>query len=355
MGRVVRRTALIVLALGVIGAGIGAWLWNDRVEITAVGLPFARVARAGASPAVTVTWLGVTTLLFDDGETRLLTDGFFSRPGVFDLLLDRPVSPDAAGIDRALAVAKISRLAAVMTVHSHYDHAMDAAEVAKRTGALVLGSSSTANLARGAGLAEERIVEISDGETRQFGRFAVQFLRSRHMPMGADGAPPMPGTIDAPLSPPAPISAWREGGSYSISIVHPTGSALVQGSAGYVEGALAGLQADVVFLGIAGLARLGADYTETYWREVVERTGGGRVFPIHYDDFTRPYGDVRAFPRFFDDMERSLDLLSQAAERRDPPIRLELLPFGQPVALFPAEAANGSPSGRSPARRREPS
>lgn len=32
--------------------------------------------------AVKVTFLGTTTLLFDDGETQLMIDGFFTRPSL---------------------------------------------------------------------------------------------------------------------------------------------------------------------------------------------------------------------------------------------------------------------------------
>ncbi len=341
MARALRLLGLSVSALLVVVGLLGWWVWNDRPDLSATGLPVAAAngGREAASPSadVRVTWLGVTTLLFDDGETRILTDGFFSRPGPLDVALDRPVAPDGSGIERALAQAGISQLAAVVTVHSHYDHAMDTAEVARRTGALVLGSVSTANLARSAGLPAERIVEMSDGASRRLGRFTVSFVRSRHAPIASGGAPPFPGDIDVSFALPAPVSAWREGGSYSIVIAHPLGTALVQGSAGYVESALAGVRANVVLLGIGGLAGLGRDYTAAYWREVVERTGPRRVFPIHYDDFTEPYGSVRAFPRALDDVSLGLGWLSELA--RADRVRIELLPFGRAVSLFPASEA----------------
>jgi len=323
---------MVVLVLGILAVLGLLWAWNDRPDLAATGLPEAELATAAGG--VRVTWLGVTTLLFDDGETRLLTDGFFSRPGLLDVLGERPVEPDLPGIDAALAAAGITALDAVMTVHSHYDHAMDAGEVAKRTGARVLGSASTANAARGAGLAEERIVVVEDGASRRFGRFTVTFLRSRHAPIGEDGGPPIPGTIDAPLATPAPISAWREGGSYTIVIAHPEGTALVQGSAGYVEGALDGVRADVALLGIGALSRLGRRHAERYWDEIVARTGVTRVLPVHYDDFTRPYGDVRPLPRAVDDAEQSLGWLADQAATGAAPVRIELLPFREPVALF---------------------
>jgi L-ascorbate metabolism protein UlaG (beta-lactamase superfamily) len=332
-----------LVAILLVAAALGlAFVWNDRPDPLAAGIPGAPESDPGAE-GVRVAWLGVTTLLFDDGETRILTDGFFSRPGLLDLALDRPVAPDLAGIERALAEGGIVRVAAVIPVHSHYDHAMDAGEVAKRTGALVVGSASTAQVARGAGLPEERIVEAglpeerivvpAEGTTLRFGAFTVTLHRSRHAPLD-DGQPPFPGTIDTPLVPPAPVSAWREGASFSVLVAHPRGTALVQGSAGYVEDALEGVGADVVLLGVGGLARLGRDHAGRYWREIVARTGSRRVFPIHWDDFTLPYGDVRAFPRALEDLEASLAWLLELAREGEPPVRVELLPFRRPVGLY---------------------
>ena len=96
-------------------------------------------------------------------------------------------------------------------------------------------SESTANVARGAGVDESRIVVVDDRRRERYGDFAVTLIRSAHLPM-ENGGPPIPGTIDVPLVPPAPIGAWKEGGSYSIVIEHPAGTAVVQGSAGYLEG-----------------------------------------------------------------------------------------------------------------------
>src|SRR5688572_10083749 len=64
---------------------------------------------------LTVTFLGVSTLLFDDGETAILTDGFFSRPGLFSVLTR--IAPDSVIIQQALDRAGITRLAAVIPVH----------------------------------------------------------------------------------------------------------------------------------------------------------------------------------------------------------------------------------------------
>ncbi|MFC0452562.1 MBL fold metallo-hydrolase [Rhodococcus jostii] len=79
------------------------------------------------------TFLGVSTVLLSDGETAVMTDGFFSRPPLLRSVL-RPLRPDRAAIDRALARVRTDRLAAVLVAHSHYDHALDSPIVAQRTG-----------------------------------------------------------------------------------------------------------------------------------------------------------------------------------------------------------------------------
>jgi L-ascorbate metabolism protein UlaG (beta-lactamase superfamily) len=85
---------------------------------------------------------------------------------------------------------------------------------------------------------------------------------------------------------------------------------------------------------MGGLARLGRNYTAEYWSEIVARTGARRVLPIHYDDFTRPYGEVLPFPRIVDDLEASLGWLTELAARAEKPVAIELLPWGAPVRLF---------------------
>jgi L-ascorbate metabolism protein UlaG (beta-lactamase superfamily) len=292
--------------------------------------------RLGPSPAsadggVTVTFLGVSTVLVNDGETAILTDGFFSRPPMLRTALGT-IAPDRAVVDAMLARAGITKLAAVIVVHSHYDHVMDAPLVAERTGAMLVGSESTANVGRGAGLAEERMHVARDTETLRFGRLEVTLVPSRHLPHGM-----AIGSIDAPLVTPARASDYLEGGSWSVLIRHPSGSLLVQGSAGWLDGALAGRQADVVLLGIAGLGTQPAAYRERYLAEVVDAVGARLVIPIHWDDFTLPLSEpLVPMPRLLDDFPAGMALLqAHAAEPGGP--RLALLPAFTPVRLLPLE------------------
>jgi L-ascorbate metabolism protein UlaG (beta-lactamase superfamily) len=311
-----------------------AWRWQERSEVAELGWPVAASSR-GSAERVTVTWLGITTLLFDDGETQILTDGTFSRPGLVDILAQRRIYSDVDTVNYALAEFRVDRLAAIVALHSHFDHAMDVGHVANRTTAVVLGSESTANIARGADVPVSQYQILADGETRQFGKFTITLIESRHAPIGIGDQPAFPGTIDEPLEQPARVLDWREGGTWSVLINHPQGTALVQGSGGFIEGALLEEGADVVMLGVAGLSGLGRDYVGKYWHETVVRTGATRVFPVHYEDFTRPFGEVVLFPDIVDDVVVTAGWIDELAADVEYPVSVRALPFGQPVAIFP--------------------
>ena len=106
------------------------------------------VPAAESGDPLAVTWLGVATLIVDDGSSALMTDGFFSRPSLLTVGL-RKVQPSLERIIGCLERARINQLEAVLPVHTHYDHALDSAVVAGRTGAKLVGGESAAVLTSG--------------------------------------------------------------------------------------------------------------------------------------------------------------------------------------------------------------
>ena len=329
-----KQATLIAVAILVISAAALVWLWNNRPDLDKIGWPSPDVASAAITDSVTVTWLGVTTLLFDDGETQILIDGFFSRPSLADVVLRRPVDNDAATINFALDEYRMRRLAAIVPAHSHFDHAMDVGAIANRTSASVLGSESTAQIARGAGVPDDQITIAVGNQPYTFGRFTVTLLSSPHAPLGWRGSVPMAGTIDTPLAMPQPVSALREGGSYSILISHPKGTTIVQGSAGFSSDPLVNIRADVVMLGVGGLTSLGRNYAEQYWQSLVTATGAHSVYPIHFDDFTKPFGTIVPSPKFISNFETVAEWLEAFRNTWDNDAQLFMPEFGRPVAIL---------------------
>ena len=327
----IERGILIVLGIAVVLALILSMIVRNRDSMADIPLPVAPTAESNES-AVTATWFGCTTLLFDDGETQILIDGFISRPTLADYLLRRPVDNDIATINYFMNEYEVRRLAAIIPLHSHYDHAMDIGAIANRSSASILGSESSAQIGRGAGVPEDQIVVIGDGTEYQFGQFTVRFLETEHAPVGWRGAVPFEGTIDEPLETPAPISAWREGGSYAVVITHPSGTTLVQSTAGIAR--LEELNVDVAFIGVGMLSGLGRDYTERFWQASVTSTGAETVIPIHFDDFTRPFGTTALPPRIVDDFGLTVERFLALRQTWDSDAKVYLPAFGEPIALF---------------------
>lgn len=298
----------------------------------------ADVPVAEAGSAVRVQWLGVSTVHVSDGETHLITDGFFSRPGLATVGLRRFV-PDVTRIDEALLLADIDRVDAVLPVHTHFDHVMDSATVALRTGARVVGGRSTANVARGHGLPESRITTATPGEPMELGSFEVTLVEGTHCPPDR-----YPGEVTAPVPRRASARAYRCGEAWSTFLHHrPSGRRLlVQGSAGCVPGALEGLSAEVVYLGVGQLGVQTEDYTRQYWDEVVGRVGATQVVIVHHDDFFRPLTrPLRALPYAGDDLGVTMERLTRYAERDG--VRLSLPTLWQPSDPWVGADA---PSGR---------
>lgn len=334
-----KRAAFSIVVIVLVISVAAVLLWRNRPSLDAIEWPAPAIASAATSDSVTVTWLGVTTLLFDDGETQILIDGFFSRPTLADILLRRRVNNDAAIIDYAMNKFRMRRLAAIIPVHSHFDHAMDVGAIANRSSASILGSESTAQIARGAGVPEDQITVVEQEASFEFGNFRVTLRPAGHAPIGWRGAVPLDGEIEAPLKMPQPITAWRMGGAYTVIIEHPQGTALVQGSAAYKKYELQDIAADVVFLGVAQLGALGRDYAELYWQHTVTATGSHSVYPIHFDDYTQPFGVVALPPKIIDNFDTTASWLNEFRRRWDSDASLFMPEFGKPIAIFSQPAA----------------
>lgn len=316
---------LVVGLVAIMAVAVVALTWMLGHPPSLSGLDRLRWSAAPPAPhaPLRVSFLGVATVLLDDGETALLTDGFFSRPDKLTTFL-RKVEPDvpgiAAGLQRAGIPQHTGKLAAVIPLHSHYDHAMDAPEVAKRTGALLLGSSSTAMVGRGWGLPEAQLRTAQLRTPYTFGRFTVTLYPALHTPTGFTG-----GEITTPLVPPARVTDYKEGQSYVARIEHDGRTLLITSTAGFVPNALKGVQADVVMLGIGAMGPRSAEHKEAYWRETVATVGARRVIPIHWDDFWIPSTlPMQPMPAPLDDFEASIAFLQRKGAKDGVEIRLPL-------------------------------
>lgn len=280
LGKIAKWIGKLILLLLIILIAIISYHYLYRP-----GLPQYRDFLANDTPpaktttGVNVRWFGVTAIVIEDANTRLFIDPFFSRPeGWIPLLANQSISPNQALIQQWLTAHGLNNIDAVLVSHSHFDHAMDAPSVARFTEAALYGSSSTIQLGLTESMPAEQLVVIAPDQAYTVGDFRIRFIPSKHA--GFTGGRPT-GDIEAPLTPPYHYLDYKQGGSYSILIEHPSGNILHHGSAGYIEGALADVQADLVLLGIAIRPSL-----TDYYQHTVNAVGATRVIPTHWDDFT---------------------------------------------------------------------
>ena len=262
-----------------------------------------------------VTFLGTTTLLFDDGTDQVLFDAHLTRPSLMRYICGKGET-DAALVDALLNVHRVNRLRAVFISHSHHDHVMDAPYIANRCGAFIYGTPSTLNVARGGGVDEDRLKSFSGSETFTVGNYRVTVIPSLHSKptlLNND----LGQTIDAPLHPPARLRDYKEGGSFDFLVEHCGRRFLIRPSFNYIEGQLDDITADVLFLGIAGLAKANAATEAAFFRETVEKVRPRLVIPLHWDNFfARLDRPVKSMPFFLERTNLALYRLTLACEAR---------------------------------------
>jgi len=293
------KASLIIILLFVVALVV---LLNTRPDLS----EFENSYAGPATGKMTVRFFGTSSMMFSDGETNIMIDGWFTRPNPFDALFGK-IEPDAKAIDAGFQKLGDPDIDVLIPVHTHYDHAMDVGEIMKKPSVALVGSESSKNIALGACEDVARCKEIKNikpmkhGDHRCVGKFKITLYETEHFVNSSkvlNLLVKMDPSITEPLKPPVPLTSYGTGSVYSVLIEHPDGTALVQASANYKAGALAklGLDVDTVYLGIGGLASKGDAYQDDYWQEVVIATKAESVYPIHWDSLTDSAFDTDKYP-----------------------------------------------------------
>ncbi len=277
---------------------------------------------------VYVTWLGTAGILLSDHETNILIDPYVSRYGLLKIFCGFPLPPKTENIKtwmERLGLLK-NPLNAVCVSHSHFDHCLDAPFFAKEASALLMGSESTMNVGRGAGLAENSLRRVDANDTIDIGAFSLKFIQSAHGP-ALLGRVPYPGFIDKPLAVPQPAKSYKLGQTFSILVSHPAGTIVHHGSAGFIPGMYEGEQADAVLLGIAGRGD-----TDAYLKHVPLALQAKRLIPIHFDNFFLPLEKpLKKLPGV-----RFQEFVA-SAQKYQKDFALRVLPVGERTLILPAD------------------
>lgn len=126
----------------------------------------------GNPQTLAVRWTGFSNFELAYKGQVILLDAYFDRGSIFPAL--------------GFKAADITRANVILLGHGHHDHMSDAASVARRTGAVVVGAPVTAEklLAQNVDPRQVRSVTGKSSEQLEFESFTVEAILGRH------GAPP---------------------------------------------------------------------------------------------------------------------------------------------------------------------
>ncbi len=281
--------------------------------------PSAFVVPTGRAP-IHVTWLGTAGFALEHEGTVVLIDPYVTRSSLWRVL-GSPLESDLAAVRR-----HVPRADAIVTGHTHFDHALDVPAIARLTGATVYGSRSCVHLCRAAGIPPAQIVDVERSAGRephrvQVGPFELRFVPSVHSAF-ALGRIPLPGDISDCDQVPAGARHYKCGAVFSVD-VRVAGKRIYHLGSAELLDAMPERDADLVLLCVAGWTT-----TERFAPRVMSALRPGAILLSHWDDFFRPLDTAaRALPGM--KMPRLVDSL--CAEDRS--VRVGTVPLLGAIAL----------------------
>jgi L-ascorbate metabolism protein UlaG (beta-lactamase superfamily) len=251
---------------------------------------------------VRLKYLGTAGWEITDGRTVVLVDPYLSRlrrvtpNDTVDPADDRPLFDNAAiaRSDTATIDSHITRADFVLVTHTHYDHALDAAYIASKTGATIIGTESTYNFARAQGVPADKLIVVRGGEDYAFEGLSVRAIPSLHGVLRRapnrrpdPNASLPPATFPRDAKPPFRMGDLLiEGGTLAYLIRLGGRQILAFGSMNYIEREIEGLGPDVALIGAMPERREIYQYTARLLRAL----GNPRmVLPTHWDRFNVTY------------------------------------------------------------------
>jgi L-ascorbate metabolism protein UlaG (beta-lactamase superfamily) len=306
-----------------------------KPRYAALAVLFAAAMQGQPGPALELTYLGTAGWQITDGKTVILVDPYLTRfkyntpndPVSPDdprpeVIRNLPVPSDTAVIDRHIQPADL-----ILLTHDHPDHALDVPYIARKTGARIVGTESTGNLARAYDIPEAQIKVVKSGDTVDFPGGSVRAIASLHgmfrLPAAGAAARPVP-VIPAGVKAPLRVGDYAEGGTLAYLIRIAGKRIVLFGSMNFIESELNGLKPDIAMIGAMPERKNIDDYTPRIMRALGNPP---IVLPTHWDRFNVTY-DVSQQPAV-DRLQSFIDEVKAAS----PETRVIVPKYFEPIRI----------------------
>ncbi len=293
----------------------------------------AQSKSASSSGEIQLTYLGQAGYEITDGKTVVLVDPVISmiklrrdtKPGGLDMAreLSSILTPDTEAID-----ARIKRADYILITHGHYDHALDAGYISNKTGAVIIGHETTANIARAYDVPHEKLLIVRGGEDFDFGAFSLKVIPSLHTaiahkfyyshPLASQLGGYAPKGLKAPLH----ASDFAEGGDLMYLLRMAGHQVLIMGSMNYIEREVEGLRPDIALVGALPNRHEIYDYTGRLMRALGHPA---TVFPTHWL--------YCGAPAWKDSMTKDVNEFAQEVETASPQTKVIIPNCFEPVLI----------------------
>ena len=240
---------------------------------------------------IRLTYLGNAGWEITDGRTIIIVDPFLTQFARWTPSGPAPeVGPNALyPADTALINEHVRRADYILITHGHPDHALDAGYISRRTGAVIIGHETAANLARAYGVTDSALVTVIGGEDYEFDDFSLKVIPSIHSALDHkryyNNTRGIVGSAPRGLRAPLRRRDYVEGGSLAYLLRIGGHEILVMGSMNFIEREMDGLRPDVALVGANSQRLEVRDYTGRLLRAL---GSPAIVIPTHADAYGDP-------------------------------------------------------------------
>src|SRR6266542_5687182 len=318
-----------------IGGGLAAGLASSALGLgkslllpgVAEGAEPAPKSGGPGSAGVNFKWFGTNGWEITFGNKTILLDPWFGR---FDtgFFAGKFNAKTPIKVEEALSDQHISKADQILIGHGHWDHMADIPYIAKKTGAMVIGSETHANVLRAYGVPEGKIVQVKGGEYMQFDGYTIEVFPGLHS-MGATKKFAVPGHLYQVPAMPTTVGELPEGDSliYLITI-RGKYRIFLMSTANYIERAITGLKPDV-----AMVASIFANQIHDFTPRLLKALNYPKILlPTHWDNFEKPFTEPPQDLRALFGDPANLDLWVKDVKQTSPTSKVVTMKYFQSFA-----------------------